>query len=207
MRRISTRICSRRRASRLDRGSSSSRTCGRDDEASRQGDALLLPAGEAGGGAARQLGEPDEAEGLHHAPVQLRGADLADAEAVGDVLVDVQVGKEAVGLEDRGRLALVGRQKGHVVAADEDAAARRQLEAGDHAQRGGLAAARGPEQGHELAAGDLDVGVPDGRHVVAGLGVPEYLGDLLEGHRHRLVLHDRAPLTRRSRSSRVARSS
>ena len=39
---------------------------------------------------------------------------------------------------------------------------RRILEAGEHAQQRGLAAARGPEQGEELAFGDVEVGVVDG---------------------------------------------
>ena len=50
----------------------------------------------------------------------------------------------------------------HVPAADQDLARARHLEAGDHAQGRGLAAARGPEQRHELAGLDRE------RHVVDG---------------------------------------
>ena len=42
----------------------------------------------------------------------------------------------------------------HVLAADQDAAGGRQREAADHAQAGGLARARRPEQGEELAGLD-----------------------------------------------------
>jgi len=39
------------------------------------------------------------------------------------------------------------------------------LEPGDHAQAGGLATARGSNEDHELAVGDLQVEVVDGDHV------------------------------------------
>ena len=42
-------------------------------------------------------------------------------------------------------------RKRHVLAADQDLARGRDLEAGDHAQRRGLAAARGAEQRHQRA--------------------------------------------------------
>ena len=50
----------------------------------------------------------------------------------------------------------------HHAVADADAPAGVLLEAGDHAQRRGLAAARRPEQRDELAALDRQIDVVDG---------------------------------------------
>ncbi|KAG1311355.1 hypothetical protein G6F63_016327 [Rhizopus arrhizus] len=44
---------------------------------------------------------------------------------------------------------------GHVGLADADTARGRCDETGDHAQRGGLAAAAGAQERHQLALGDL----------------------------------------------------
>src|SRR5262249_37419179 len=61
--------------------------------------------------------------------------------------------------------------------AEQDAAAVGQLEARDHAKARRLAAAARPEQGEELALGDLE------RHVVDRAVAAEVLGDALEGDR------------------------
>ena len=56
----------------------------------------------------------------------------------------------------------------HVVddaAVDRELAGGDRLEAGDHAQRRRLAAARGPEQDHELAVRDGEADVVDGEVV------------------------------------------
>ena len=54
------------------------------------------------------------------------------------------------------------------------------LEAGDHAQRGRLAAARRADQHHELALGDLEVQVAD-RSDVVGVDLRE-VNELDRGH-------------------------
>ena len=59
----------------------------------------------------------------------------------GDVPAHVQVRIEREQLKHEGDVALRGALPGDVFAAEEDLAARRQLEAGDHAQRRRLAAA------------------------------------------------------------------
>ena len=91
------------------------------------------------------------------------------AKAEGDVLEDGQVGEEGVVLEDRVDVALVRRQPGDVLAAQLDEAARRLLEAADHAQRGRLAAARGAEEREELPAADLEVDAVDGDDITEAL--------------------------------------
>jgi len=71
-------------------------------------------------------------------------------QAEGDVVVDLQVGVEGVALEDHGDVAIARR---HVVdhpVPDTNDAGRDVLEAGDHPERRGLAAARRPDEDHEL---------------------------------------------------------
>jgi hypothetical protein len=94
---------------------------------------------------------------------------------------------------------LTSRRKGgdadHVAAVEQDLAAGRLLEAGDHPQGGGLAAAGRPQQREELALGDPEVDVLDGPDVVAA-------GGELLLHRHQLdrgqavLLGDGLPGTR-----------
>ncbi len=80
-----------------------------------------------------------------------------DLEAEGDVLRHGQVGEQRIGLEHHADVALVGLQPRDVLAADDDGAGGRLLEAGDHAQHGGLAAAGRAEEGDELAGADIEV--------------------------------------------------
>ena len=66
-------------------------------------------------------------------------------------------------------LRLYGGQPGDVLALQLDQARRRLLEAADHPQRGGLAAAGRAEQAEELAVVDLEVDVVDGEHLPVSL--------------------------------------
>ena len=119
---------------------------------------------------------------LLHPPVDLGLARLAQLQAEGEVVVDRHVRVERVALEDHGDVAVLGR---HVVddpVADEELAVADLLQAGDAAQRGGLAAAGGADQDRELAVADLEVQVVDGDDILA---VP--LVHVIEGDgRHRL---------------------
>jgi hypothetical protein len=71
------------------------------------------------------------------------------------------VREQRVVLEHHAHAAAVRRGPGtparDLAAVDLDAARVGALEAGQHAQRGGLAAARGAEQGHDLAPLNLQV--------------------------------------------------
>ena len=82
---------------------------------------------------------------------------LAAAQAEGDVLEDVEVREQRVALEDRVDRPPVGLGVGDVLARQRDRAGRRRLEAGDHPQRRGLAAARRAEEGEERAGGYVEV--------------------------------------------------
>ena len=65
---------------------------------------------------------------------------------------------------------------GHVDAVDKNSARGRPLEARQHPQRRGLAAARGPQEGDALAPGDREVQLVHGHHA------PEPLGDVPKDH-------------------------
>ena len=121
-----------------------------------------------------ELLELDQLEHLLDALVDLglRHAFLLQAE--GDVVLDRHVRKQRVGLEHHVDRAPVGRDAFHVLAVEHDAARRRLVEAGEHAQQRRLAAARGAEQREELAL------VDDQRQVVDGDEIAELLGDVLK---------------------------
>ena len=74
------------------------------------------------------------------------------------------MGKQGVVLEDRVDVAPEGRHAGDRLTGKEDLALGRLLEAGDHAEGRGLAAARRAEQAVELAVLDLQVHPVDGDH-------------------------------------------
>ncbi len=147
------------------------------------GDALALAAGELArlplekGVDAQQLG------GIPHARLDLGLGNAAVLQAVGHVVVDVHMRIERVVLEHHGDVA-VGRL--HVVddtPADRDGAAGDGLEAGDHPEQGGLAAARRPEQHRERAVGNTE------RHALHGLDAAGVdLAHILQRHRGHVVL-------------------
>ena len=90
------------------------------------------------------------------------GLALADgAQREGDVLVDREVRIERVVLEHEGGVAVGGVKVLHRLAVDQDVAGVDVLEAGDGAQRRGLAAARGAEEDDELAVLHREVDVLD----------------------------------------------
>src|SRR5690606_38699751 len=64
------------------------------------------------------------------------------------------MGKERVGLEDHRDIALIGRQHGDILPPDQDLAVGRMFEAGQHAQRRGLAATGGTEKRNQRAGLD-----------------------------------------------------
>ncbi len=71
------------------------------------------------------------------------------------------------------------------------------LEAGDHPEAGGLAAARGTDDRHELPLCDVEIDVVEDLH--AGLGRAEDLVDTLEADRTHLA-HPQLSSPRRRRS-------
>ena len=114
---------------------------------------------------------------------------LAQLQAVGHVVKDVVVREKRVALEHHGGVALVGGELVDGLAAKVNLSLVGALEAGDHAQDGGLAAAGRAKQGDKLAGLDVDVGVMDGVEVLTGLGVLVNLGDVVQTDALLLLSH------------------
>jgi hypothetical protein len=84
----------------------------------------------------------------------------------GHVLLHRHVREQRVALEHHVHRPLVGRQRRQVLAVHPDLAAGGLLEAREHAQQRGLAAARGAEQGEDLALPDVQADLVDGDEAV-----------------------------------------
>ena len=105
------------------------------------GDALTLTTGERLRLAAEVGLEVEQLGGLEDALGALLLADAGDLEREAHVLGDGHVRVQRVVLEDHRDVAVLRRDVGDVAIADQDAAVVDLFEAGEHAQRGRLAAA------------------------------------------------------------------
>lgn len=103
--------------------------------------------------------ELDEPEHLLHPCIDVRLGGAGDLQSEGDVVLDVHVREQRIGLEDHADVALVRLQCALVRAVDDDLAVGGRLEAGDHAKDCRLAAARRAEEGDELTLLDNHVKV------------------------------------------------
>ena len=126
-----------------------------------QGDALALAAGELARLAVEQVLAGEHGRRLVDAALDLGLGRLAQLQAEGHVVVHGHVRVQRVALEDHGDVAVLGGDVVDDPVADGERALGDLLEAGDHAQRGGLAAARRADQDHELPVLDLEVQVVD----------------------------------------------
>ncbi len=94
---------------------------------------------------------------------------LAELEAERHVVVDAHVRVERVALEHHGDIAILG---GHIVddaVADADLAVGDLLQAGQHAEAGALATARGADEDDEFLIGNFDVQIVDGDDIAITL--------------------------------------
>ena len=87
----------------------------------------------------------------------LRG--LAQLQTESDVLVDGHVGVQSVALEDHGDIAVFRGDVVDQTAADVHFALGNLLQASDHTQGGGLAAARGADQDDKFLVFNVQVEV------------------------------------------------
>ncbi|MNP04202.1 hypothetical protein D3C76_961100 [compost metagenome] len=113
------------------------------------GHALLLTARELAGVLLLAAGQANQLEHFRHPLTCLVAAGAG--QAVGDVLLDAEVGEQRVGLEQDAVVARLRRQAGDVTRTDVDAARVLPLQAGDAAQQRGLAAAGWAEQADQFA--------------------------------------------------------
>ena len=134
----------------------------------------------------------EDARGVVDALLDLGLGDLAQLEAEREVVADRHVRVERVALEHHRDVAVLGGDVVDDLVADPQRAVGDLLEPGDHPQARRLAAARRPDEHHELAVADLEVEVRHGGHVAV----------LLE---HVIERHGRhgQPPARLSRSSRA----
>jgi len=140
-----------------------------EHERTRERDALLLPTGELRGPAVLEALQANELEDPAHLALPFLLVEPLVLEPEGHVCCDVEVGEERVALKHRVDVPLVRRDLRHVCAVQDDATARRLLEARDHPERRRLAAARRPEQGEELGRRHVQVDGVDRDDVVEPL--------------------------------------
>jgi hypothetical protein len=140
-------------------------------EGPRQGDPLLLAAGELARVVMAAVLEAHGGEELVGAAHRIGLPEELDREE--DVLARRQIGQELKALEDEADLVpaeegeLILRQVLDRPAVDPHLAGGGAVEAGHQGEEGGLAAAGGPQHGHELARLDPQVdAVDDGQHAV-----------------------------------------
>src|SRR5207248_10666584 len=128
-------------------------------------DAMLHAAGEVGRMLVVLSLEADQLEVIPRLAVPLAARDAAHPQAELDVAQRAQPAVErVVALEHH---AAVGVGPDDRLAGDADVAGAHRLEARDHVQHGGLAAAAGAEQAEELARLDVEREVADGDVVAA----------------------------------------
>jgi hypothetical protein len=126
--------------------------CGFEHEATGDGHALALTARQLIDALGRGAGKP---HALQHGVAASRAFGAIHAAAgqpEGHVLAHGHHGKQGQLLEYHVDGPTIRRDVLHAATADDDGAAIRRNEAGNHAQQGGLTAARGTEDGKEAAA-------------------------------------------------------
>ena len=180
---------------------------GRGGERAGEGDPLLLPARELRRVLGALLAHADHVEQLAHARrhLGLRGPRVL--EPVGDVRGGGEVGKQGVGLEDDAEVPLGGGEGRDVAAGLLDAAARLDVEAGNRAQQGGLAAPRRTQDADELALRDRERHLPQcvGRFLARAVGLRDARDLEQLGHHAAVARHPRCHAsTRRSTSRKTA---
>ena len=159
----------------------------------RQRHALPLAAGQLIGLALLQPVELDQRHHLGDAGVDLRARHAGALQAERDVVAHGEMRKQRVVLEHHVDRPLVRRHLRDVLAVEQDAALIRRLEAGQHAQQRGLAAAARAQQREELAGADVE------RQAIHRAKAAESLGHALDAQQR----HVGATAWRPSRRRRV----
>ena len=192
-RRISICISSRNCASRLESGSSSSSSRGSGATARASATRCCWPPESWRGKPLGQRAEPHQVERAHDAACQFLAAHAAPSQAERDIVAHRQMREQRIGLEHQPEPPAVRRRAGHVDAVDAHRAGARRDQAGDHAQHRGLAAARRPQQRHELAGAHVEVEAGD--HGLLAIA-PAQPDELHAGHAARQRDHFALPAPR-----------
>ena len=125
------------------------------------GDALALPAGQLPRLAVHQLLQLQHACGFFDPLGHLGPRHAAHAQAEAEIFLDRHVRIERIGLEHHGDAAFARIEIGDVLAADEDLAGGRLLEAGNRAQQRRFPAAGRADEDDEFAIADIEVDIGD----------------------------------------------
>ena len=158
------------------------------------GHALLLAAGKLARAALHQRADLHQRRGLvgpaEHFFFRGTRATLEVLQRKEDILAHGQVRIEGVVLKDHAHAAMLGGQAGHVVIAEENPARGGRFQSADQVQRGGLAAARRPQQPDELAVGDFIAEIVHGHDLAAGTPARrgKRLGQVLQHNFHRRTI-------------------
>jgi hypothetical protein len=129
----------------------------------RQRHTLLLPAREFAGQPVVKADQSHVAQRLYRAAAGGILGHARHAQTVHHVLQHIHVREQRIALEHHAHVALGRAQGGDVLPRNEDLPGGGRLQPGDHAQRSGLAAARGPKDGGERAARHLEADALDGQ--------------------------------------------
>ncbi len=157
-RRISSRSCTRTRASSAESGSSSSSTDGCTASARASATRCCCPPDIWCGYDPPRVPQPDDAPAApRHASGAPAAADLPHPKPERDVLRRRHRREQRVGLEHHAGVALGRGHPRDVLAADEHLPGRGRVEAREQPQRRGLAAAGRAEQRQQLAGLQLEV--------------------------------------------------
>ena len=132
------------------------------------GDALALAARERLRLAVEVLGDTQDLGSGANLAVDLVFGDLLELKRKRHVLVHRHVGVQSVALEHHGDVAVLGRHVVDALAVDEHVARGNVLQAGDHAHRRGLTAARGTNENDELLVVNGEVEVLYSEHAILG---------------------------------------
>ena len=133
------------------------------DHCAAQSNTLALAAGQSLRLTVEQMLDLQDLGSLVDAAVDLILRGLAQLQTECDVLVNGHVGVQSVALEHHGDIAILRRDVVDQTAADVHLALGDLLQAGDHAQGSGLAAARGADEDDEFLILDLQVEVGNRR--------------------------------------------
>ena len=136
------------------------------DQGAGDGHALLLAAGELRHLAGQLLlGQVHLRGHFLHPAVDVGLVHLFDPHTKGDVLIHAHGGEQGVVLEHHADVALFHGHVGNILALHRHGAQRGLNKAGDGAQRGGFAAAGGPQEGVKFALFHVNVDILQRRKV------------------------------------------
>ena len=134
-----------------------------------QCDTLLLTAGKLVGHTVGILHDLHQVQKLIRPLLDLGLVHLAVFQTECNIVPDGEVREDGIVLEHHADVALAGVHIVDALLVEEDVAALNGVEACDHTEKSGLAAAGGTQQGEQLTISDLQIQVRDDRIIPVAL--------------------------------------